>query len=280
MSSASNPPRPGSLNQRFFETVGPHFVTLSCVQRLPGEEKEKILVFSGFLIESGGLWFYVTAGHILRKVRAAVAAGAEFDVWRLDDQTAGNRFSGMAVPYAFDLNDWMVIEDEELGLDYAAVPLSWIYCRQLQEGGAAPISKVAWGDHVIEHDQWALVGVPSETVKYDQETVITGQIVVMPLEEAGEPEGAGRKANNQFYAQLKDLGNIKDIAGMSGGPVFALKKVEGVWRYKVIGVQSGWYPSARVIAACPISSFGVALEEIVESAKATMKASTLDLDAS
>jgi hypothetical protein len=75
------------------------------------------------------------------------------------------------------------------------------------------------------------------------------------------------------------LGNIKDIDGMSGGPVFALKKVDGVWKYKVIGVQSGWYPSARIIAACPISSFGVALEEAVESAKAAMSVSPPDLDA-
>ena len=89
-------------------------------------------------------------------------------------------------------------------------------------------------------------------MKYDQETIITGRIVVMPLEETEEPADAGRKAENQFYARLKDLGNVKDIDGMSGGPVFALKKVDEEWQYKVIGVQSGWYQNARVIAACPI----------------------------
>jgi hypothetical protein len=249
------------------------------VQRLPGESEEKILVFSGFLIETGDVWFYVTAGHILRRIRAALAAGATFDVWRLDDQTAGNRFRGIAVPYAFDLERWLVMEDEELGLDYAAVPLETMYCLQLRAGGAVPIAKGAWGDHVTEHDQWALVGVPSETVGYDQKTIITGRIVVMPLEEAKEPEGAGRKAENQFYARLKDLGNVKDIDGMSGGPVFALKKVDGDWKYTVIGVQSGWYPSTQVITTCPIASFGVALAEAVESAKASLKVSAPDTDA-
>lgn len=279
MSTAPSIPSPTSLTQRFFRTVGRHFVTLSCVQRLPGETEEKIFVFSGFLIETGDAWFYVTAGHILRSVRAAIVAGATFDVWRLDDQTAGNRYKGIAVPYAFDLDRWLVIEDEEFGLDYAAVPLETMYCLQLQAGNAVPIAKDAWGDHVTEHDQWALVGVPSESVGYDQRTIITGRVVVIPLEEAEEPEGAGRKAENQFYARLKDMGNVKDIDGMSGGPVFALKKVDTEWKYTVIGVQSGWYPSAQIIAACPISSFGVAIAEAVESAKASLEVPDPDAEA-
>ncbi len=103
--------------------------------------------------------------------------------------------------------------------------------------------------------------------------------MVIPLEEAEEPEGAGRKAENQFYARLKDMGNVKDIDGMSGGPVFALKKVDTEWKYTVIGVQSGWYPSAQIIAACPISSFGVAIAEAVESAKASLEVPDPDAEA-
>jgi len=259
-----------SFNAHFFNTVGHHFVSLSCVQRQPGKAGEKVHVISGFLVEACGVWFYVTAGHILRDIRTSLDVGDEFDVWRLDDQTAGNRFKGAAIPYAFDIEKWLVIDDEDVGLDYAVLPLDTIYCLQLKAGGAIPIDKVAWGNHVSEHDQWAVVGIPSETVAYDQENIITGRIAVMPLKPTEEPALAGRKAKNQFYARLTDMGSVNDIGGMSGGPVFALKKVEGEWRYKVIGVQSSWYPSARTIAACPFSSLGVALEDLVESAKAQM----------
>lgn len=134
-----------------------------------------------------------------------------------------------------------------------------------------PIDKVAWGDHVTSCDQWALVGIPSETIAYDEGTLITGRTVVIPLEPAEAPAHTGRKAENQFYARIRDLGDIKDIDGMSGGPVFALKKVEDVWRYKVIGIQSGWYPSASIIAACPFVSLGAVLEKCVESVKASIK---------
>jgi len=262
-----------SLTERFFRTVGRHFVTLSCVQRRPGTTEERLFVFSGFLVEAAGVWFYVTAGHILRDIRKSLARGDTFDIWRLDDQTAGNRFNGAAIPYAFDIERWLVIEDEEVGLDFAVVPLDTYYCRHLKAGGAVPIDKIAWGDHVTEHDQWALVGIPSESVAYDKKTIITGRIAVMPLEPADEPPGAGRKAENQFYARIKDLGNVKDIDGMSGGPVFSLKKIDGTWKYKVIGVQSAWYPSARIIAACPFASLGQELERLVEMVKASMEPS-------
>ena len=259
-----------SLNERFIKTVGRHFVTLSCMRTLPGATAENVFVFSGFLAEIGGVWFYVTAGHIVRDIRASLGAGAKFDIWRLGDQTAGNRFKDTAIPYAFDIDRWLVIEDEEIGLDYAAVVLEDMYCKMLKAGGAIAIDKSAWGDYVTEHDQWALVGIPSETVSYDGKTIISARVVVAPIEQVDEPATAGQKALNQFYGRLKDdsTGVVKDIDGMSGGPIVALKNVQGIWKYTVIGVQSGWYPSSRIIAACPFTSLGLALEQVVSDARA------------
>jgi hypothetical protein len=113
------------------KSVGKHFVTLSCVQRPPGSP-ESILVFSGFVIDVSGEWFYVTAGHILRDICAALASGSLFGVWRLDDQTAGNRFGGKAVPYDFNAEKWLVLRDATIGLDYATVHLGDFYRRQLE----------------------------------------------------------------------------------------------------------------------------------------------------
>ena len=259
-----------SLDERFMKTVGRHFVTLSCLQRLPDVPGEKTLVFSGFLVDVGGAWFYVTAGHILRDIRAALGAGATFDSWCLGDQTAGNRFKNTGVPYAFDVERWLVIENEENGLDYATVVLEDMYCQLLKAGGAIPIDQEAWGDHVTDHDQWALVGVPAETVSFDGRTIISARVVITPIEQIDKPTIARQKAQNQFYGRLQDdsIDVVNNIDGMSGGPIFALKKSEGVWRYTVIGVQSGWYPSRRIITACPFISLGMALEQIVAEVRA------------
>lgn len=266
------------FNDRFMKTTGRHFVTLSCIQDLPakvGEKtpNEKLLLFSGFLVDVDDVWFYVTAGHILRRIRSALEGGLQFHTWRLSDRSAGNQFKNTAIPFLFEIDRWLVIEDEEVGLDYAATALHPMFRDLLAAGNVVAIEKVAWGDHVTDHDQWALVGVPSESVSYDGKTIITARIVVAPLAPVDKPpEAAGSRAENQFYGRLKDDSSsiLKDVDGMSGGPIFSLKNVNGQWKYHVIGLQSSWYPSSRVIAACPFSSFGLALEDIVAEARAAV----------
>lgn len=259
-----------NLTQRFARTVGKHFVTLSCVQHPFSGEHEETLVFSGFMIDVKGEWFYVTAGHILSRIHTALEAGSSFDVWRFGDQTAGDRFKGTAVPYDFNSDTWLVLHDDNLGLDYAVVHIGDFYRRQLEAGGVEAIRKEAWSDHVTDYDHWALVGIPSETVDYDGQTIITARVVISPLVPAEEPALAGNKVNNQFYAKPLDGSEalFKDADGLSGGPVFALKWVSDQWRYSVIGVQSGWYRATKTLAICPFSSLGLALEEVVASARA------------
>jgi hypothetical protein len=253
------------FTENVFRAVGPHFVNLSCVRYQPGNEEGHLFVFSGFLVDAGGLLFFLTAGHIIRDIREALDNGAKFDVWRFDDSTAHSGEQMPAIPYDFDPERWLTIENEDIGLDYAALPLQDIYCQLLDAGGARPIGKVAWGDHLQEHDHWALIGIPSETVEYDKETRITGKVVLLPLEPAETPQEAGGKSENQFYARLTSMGNVQDIDGLSGGPIFSLKKTEEGWRYCLIGVQSGWYRKIRTTSACPITSLLVELEKLVES---------------
>jgi hypothetical protein len=258
-----------SINQQFFSAVGRHFVTLSCVQTLPENSAKRVLLFSGFITDINGFWFYVTAGHILRDIRKSLSIGGTFDVWRLGDQTAGNRFNGTAIPFDFNIDDWGVIEDESNGMDYAVTPLGGLFCRQLEAGGVAPIGKEAWGDHLMDHDQWILVGTPSEKVAYDGESVITARVAMLPITAVDAPELAGQKNNNQFYGRLHDDSSsiVNDIDGMSGGPIFAVNNKEK--SYVVIGIQSGWYPSSRIVAACPFSSLAFALEDLVASTLAS-----------
>jgi hypothetical protein len=250
------------------KSVGRHFVTLSCVQYPHDEEDIKIHVCSGFMMEVKGEWFYMTAGHILRDVRLALDAGSKFDIWRFGDQTAGNRFHDTAVPYDFDLDQWFVLHEPEVGLDYATVHIGGLLRRLLEAGGVVALGRNAWGDHATEHEHWALVGIPRETVAYDGKTVISAKFVMAPLHPTETPTLAEQKAANQFYAQLADNseGVLRDVDGMSGGPVFSLHQVEDIWKYRVIGVQSAWYRSSRVVAVCPFTSFAEALEPIVEEA--------------
>jgi hypothetical protein len=257
------------INERFLKAVGRHFVTLSCMQTPPKSSTEHTVLFSGFVIAVDDLWFYATAGHVLRFIQSSVAAGGKFDVWRLGDQTARGPFKEIGIPFDFLADQWLVIEDESVGLDYAALPLRDLYRQALERGGVLPVRKDVWSDHVTEYDQWVLVGVPAETVTHDGKSLITAKVVSVALEETEAPIGAGTKADNQFYGRLAEGSEavVKNVEGMSGGPIFATKKTGSTLRYKVIGVQSAWYSSSRIVAACPFSSLGLGLENAVRIAR-------------
>lgn len=258
-----------NINELLLKAVGRHFVTLSCMQTPPGASEEHVVLFSGFVIAVDEVWFYITAGHVPRWIQSSIEAGGKFDVWRLGDQTAQSPFKGIGIPFDFVAEHWVILEDEAVGLDYAALPLRELYCRALEGGGVIPIRKDAWGDHVTEYDQWVLVGVPAETVMHNGVSLITAKVVSVALEEAETPNGAGTKAENQFYGRLVDGSEavVRNVEGMSGGPIFATKRVDDKVKYTVIGVQSAWYKSARIIAACPFSSLGFGLENAIRTAK-------------
>src|SRR6266568_735856 len=139
-----------NINEIFLKAAGRHFVTLSCMQTPPESNTEHVVLFSGFVIAVDDVWFYVTAGHVHRFIQSSIAVGGKFDIWRLGDQTARGPFKDMGIPFDFVADQWVVIEDDTVGLDYAALPLRDLYRQALVGGGIVPIRKDAWGDHVTE----------------------------------------------------------------------------------------------------------------------------------
>lgn len=259
----------GDLIEHFKASAGRHFVTLSCVQTLP-DGTEVGHVFSGFIAEVCSAWVFVTAGHILRRFDEAEAAGARFSVWRLGDQTAAmGRFQDTAVPFEFSREEWLVIEKENVGLDYAVIGLHDHFRRLLEVGGVTALGKTTWAPPMRSDDiQWALMGVPSESVRYDGSTTLLARFVVVRVFAVDEPAEAGIRNTNQVYARLIDGSDavVADADGLSGGPVFAVSKVNNIWKYSVIGVQSAWYRSQRLIAFCPWITFADELEKEIKLA--------------
>lgn len=176
-------------------------------------------------------------------------------------------YQGIAIPFDFDLDQWLVLNNEELGIDYAATILRPIYRAALEAGGACPLPSQAWGSHQIDYDYWALLGIPWETVSHEDGTIISAKTVTLILEPADSPAGPSEKDEFRFYAKLvgDSADAIRSVEGMSGGPIFGLRAIEGVWHYSAIGVQSGWFPGSRVLIACPFVVFVAALIEVLSS---------------
>jgi hypothetical protein len=73
--------------------VSEHFLILSARYFKPGEEARPGFIghyfaASGFVLDFGGEWVLITAGHVLSGIEDAKQAGCRFVDWHLDDTFA------------------------------------------------------------------------------------------------------------------------------------------------------------------------------------------------
>ncbi len=254
----------GELSDILLGAIGKHFISISCAELDVNNEPVQAFVFSAFVIEIVGEWFLLTAGHVLTEIERARAAGKRLDVWRLGDQTGNRRFGSGSVPFDYNAEDWLVIDNRDTGLDYAALPLRPIYRAALVRAGIEPIREHVWDNPwTDDFERRALIGIPAESVHYDGNTQIRLKITLAPMSPTTPPAFTEEKADNQFYSKLDDdpLGVIQSIEGMSGGPIFSCKREGDVLRYRLLGIQSSWYKSDRITAGCPVATFAKAVEE-------------------
>jgi len=255
------------LTERTMKSTGRHIVTLSYVVTPPDSKQEIVEVISGFVVELLGIWFFVTAGHVLTGIKELMAVGAKFDVWRLSDYTAGGDFRNTGIPIHFDLDSWLFLDKEDVGLDVAVLPIEDLYRKNLEVGNVVPVPDGAWADEKIACAYWVLVGVPNESVSYDGKTQISASMVMMPLEPIDDTQIPGEPKPQKFYARLIDGSEavVRRVEGMSGGPIFAISKSIDNWEYVVIGVQSGWFSHQRIVTVFRFSEFANLLKEALKS---------------
>jgi hypothetical protein len=82
-----------------------------------------------------------------------------------------------------------------------------------------------------------------------------------------------RQSHSRFYGRLDIDENAPlweqiggNIEGMSGGPVLGISHGADGLRYWVIGIQSGWLRSQRIIAACNFQAFARYVGEELDEA--------------
>lgn len=165
----------------------------------------------------------------------------------------------------------MTIYDEDEGFDFAALEIHPFHRRGLTQANVSAIELHATGPAEFHDDsQLALVGVPAES--FDKKGADTAmKLVLVPLMPyVGD---ALPVKGDSILAQMPTnptdaMHRVEDVAGMSGGPIFRIVTKAGKHKkYWLVGIQSGWYPTSRVVRFCPIDAFVAALKEVLEESK-------------
>jgi hypothetical protein len=230
-------------------------------------------ICSAFVMETKGIWWLVTAGHVLDEINKEQADGYDLGTFRLwDGWAAGAAHKNWVSFRYFETTKARINKD---GLDYGIIHLNEYYVSHLKANNVRPIGqesfKKNWPD---EFHAYAMIGTPQKTVSLEHvkgtTTRLTQSTTIIHLEKELNPPSELILPNERFYARISEPENSAqwlaiggDIAGMSGGPILGVRRDDDGLKYWVIGVQSAWFASARVIAACYFQEFARLVEEAV-----------------
>lgn len=234
-----------------------------------------MIVYSCFLMSVRDIYCLVTAGNVLNDIDEKRANAVELGTFRLwDGWTPGTPHRGYVT---FDYDAPPKLRVDENGLDYGLIPLSQYYVSNLLAVKTVPITEEQYErEWPADFDAFAMIGTPWKTTSLERHgkrgTKVTQSVSITRLEPELNPPKVLVHTAPQFYARLlvpeestewNDMGG--DIRGMSGGPVIGLRRDEEGLKYYILGVQSAWEESRRVIAACPFQVFAKSVGTMLDT---------------
>ena len=232
-----------------------HVVTLLAYERVSG--KVNIWNASGFMVEVKKRYWLVTAGHYLKHVLDINSAGRltqflAFDAW------SDSMGQGRPVVLPRDPRRWLVIGDADT-LDYGAIEIGPLVAANLKAGLIEAVTEAHRQSTPATFDFYLLLGIPTEFVKTG---VPVGEIPLaydiarafIEVEKITRPPDAKATTHDRFYGQLnradvEGAKKVKDIGGVSGGPILGCKRTSEGVDFRIIANQSGWNSETKVITA-------------------------------
>jgi hypothetical protein len=269
-----------SLNNLMRE-FGKHLVSMGWVDRTPSRVKAnngQAVAFqvSAFVVSVKGVWFLITAGHILKDIQDGVPKGQVLTDFFINDAW-GPQSTNKPIPFDFKSAIKSFWQDDQIGVDYGAIRLRPNYRELLKAGKIEPFVEHTWVSPPTDIGWIFMMGFPSqfERIEGDNHTV---NCVMLPLALIPEPDEL-KVDVPRMYAALPDrllaaIGGqeLTDLDGMSGGPVFGGKKVKGRMKYWLLGCQSATnkitiekYRPGKIAIVSPFKIIGHCLELWVDT---------------
>lgn len=267
-----------AIESQAMDMFGRHFVSLGGSYVWLDEQgkshgKLRGFNYSGFILSVRDTWHLVTAGHVLRELaenlnskRIALRSCCLVDIFGPDRKTH------LSTPFVFEDAAKAFIDDKAAGLDFGLICLTPYYRRLLEANGVLPFSEIDWVRQPKEFEAFFLLGLPNEvntTAEFDPQLILLNTVLIRVDKLETPPPEAKPTQYERFFGKLRAK-DITDIKGMSGGPIYGLgQDSAGVHRYWVVGIQSGWFQSSRIIAATPLPVVGQLIEKAMRAASET-----------
>lgn len=228
-------------------------------------------VVTTFVLSVSDYWFLITAGHCIRDIEKLADHGYRIVRCQLIDSLGLGAKHPEPIPFAYQESHPICLSDD-YAFDYGIMILSTYYKQLLQINNIQALNEEVWKKQPAKVDFYTLLGIPSELVKVNSESVEIAPTLhsIEPVNQ--RPEGFTEVDVDLFYGCIVLGEGMTSIKGMSGGPIFAFHKNEKCeLRYWLTALQSRWLPESHFIAACPTKLLGHFLEDVI--IRASQKAS-------
>ncbi|VTS01660.1 Uncharacterized protein OS=Rhizobium leguminosarum bv. viciae WSM1455 GN=Rleg5DRAFT_4329 PE=4 SV=1 [Gemmata massiliana] len=267
------------MGGRFLKLVGQHLgcLVVNYVALDPNGNdlgEEHVASFSGFFIEMKGQWQFVTAGHVFDDEDEGIetlrkAGRLRVTQARIVDCFGDGARDHLPTIISYDDVPKISIDNGKRGLDFAFLPLRDLYVNTIKANGVVPFRPADWAEPAEgEVIAFGVVGFPEEEKQgANGDDRVDGWIrpILVWVRPCAPPENAPKTDYPLFVAEIP-FSTPKSPKGMSGGAVIALvRKDDGSTKYYLVGVQSSWNKVARVIYACPMSSFFQFMLDVIAS---------------
>jgi len=218
-------------------------------------------VITTFVLSVRERWFLVTAGHCLQKVDNYKKEGYSlYQCFLMDSMgTGATHFEPLIFTYEHTKPQYI---PDSRDRDYGIIPLSTYYQGLLSANNVSPLNEEAWRTQPSEPESFALLGVPDEYVQRGENTV--GIITVLNwIDECQKPEHLPDTELPLFYGKITLHSNQRSVRGMSGGPIFAFKQINGQYKYWLKALQSSWLENSEIVIGCPTTFLGNVIDKMI-----------------
>ena len=210
---------------------------------------------SGTLIFIEGALYFLTAGHVLKELKALRdCEQIQIENASLADVFGAKRISDTPIP--FDLKDAPLcfIDDEELGLDFGVIPIGYHHANLLSENGVIALSEKNWIEQDnVKFDGYMMLGFPAELVseRISSSCRVDIQPTMFAVSRLGLTPDCQATKYPRFVGQVSPDLSLKSLKGMSGGLILGFQ-TDPQLRYWVVAVQSTWRPETRRVYGCSL----------------------------
>ncbi len=263
-------------NDQFLRRLARHCVAVVWEDRAANERRQSDgIAFSAFIMSVQGLWFLVSAGHIIEAIRKRQAQngriymrGQIVDSWSEGAVTKG----GIAFPELATCPQWHV-DDDELGFDYCWFYLRPYYRKSLSANGIIALSEATWAEPPEQFDGFNCFGFPGENIhpRHDREGNYCGLRVkprVVPYCQVSDPPSELQTQYPRiFFRPLQsEAGDVVSLKGMSGGPIFGYTRQGNGLRLWLVAIQSAQATKSGLAIGCPTGPFARSIDAAIRQA--------------